>query len=74
MPILRLLNGSPYGPREIDTMTAAYIEALRLSDVADRTSPVAELMARRVIGLFAGGESDAQRIAELVAKEFDQLG
>ena len=51
VPILHLLQGSPYGPREIETMTKAYETALGLCEVNDRTSPTAELMARRVIGI-----------------------
>lgn len=74
MPILRLLQGSPYGPREIETMTTAYEAALRLCEVNDRTSPIAELLAKRVIGMFSSGEDDPQKIAATVAKEVKSLG
>lgn len=74
MPILRLLKGSPYGPREIETMTQAYEAALCLCEINDRTSPTAELMARHVIGLFASGEDDPKKIAVEVSKEIKSLG
>ena len=70
MPILRLLQGSPYGPHEIETLTTAYAEALRLLNVWDRTSPVAESIARRTIALLSSGEADPSVIARAVAKEF----
>ena len=70
MPILRLLKGSPYGPRDIEIMTKAYVEALRLLNVWDRTTPLAESIAGRTVALFSSGETDALVIARAVAKEF----
>jgi hypothetical protein len=72
--ILRLLNGGLYGPEEIEIMVVAYQAALRLSGVTDRTSLTAELMARRLIGIFAAGETDPQKIAADVAANFSPFG
>lgn len=74
MPILRLLQGSPYGPRDIEVMTKAYQEALRLLNVWDRTTPIAESIAQRTIALFSSGETDALLIARSVAREFAPIG
>jgi hypothetical protein len=73
VPILRLLRGSPYGPREIEIMTAAYQEALHLTGVTDRTSAVAELMAKSVIDRFSTGEDDPHELGRRVAKEFNPM-
>jgi len=74
MPILRLLKGSPYGPREIEVMTKAYEEALRLLNVTDRTSPIAESIAQRTIALFFwSGETDVLAIAQAVSEEFASI-
>jgi len=70
VPILRLLQGSPYGPREIEIMTKAYLEALRVLNVVDRTSPIAESIAQRTIAHFTSGETDASIIAQAVSDEF----
>jgi hypothetical protein len=70
MPILRLLQASHYGPREIGIMTLAHREALHLCGVTDRTSPSAESLAKQVISKFANGERDSLVIARAVAREF----
>lgn len=67
MPILKLLQDSPFGPREIDIMERAYKEAIRIAGITDRTSPDAESLARAVIASFKYGETDPRVIAEQVA-------
>jgi hypothetical protein len=66
MPILELFEGAAYEPRDIQIMTEAFDEALRLEGVADRTSVLAELIARRVLMQFQKGEVDPKRIAQIV--------
>jgi hypothetical protein len=70
MPILRLLRENPYGPRDIEVMTKAYEEALRLLNIVDRAGPLAETIALRTIALFSGGETDVSIIARAATKEF----
>ncbi|QAY96374.1 hypothetical protein CWB41_12070 [Methylovirgula ligni] len=67
------MRGSPYGPKEIEIMTAAHEEALALAGVTDRTSAVAELMARRVMDLFFTGADEPNEIGRRVAEEFSKL-
>ncbi len=67
MPILRLLQNSVYGPPEIEIMKNAYQEALQISDLADRTSVAAQLLAFRVIALFKSGETGPHLIAKTAA-------
>ncbi len=67
MPILKLLQNSPFGPREIDIMERAYKEALRIAGITDRTSLPAENLAKAVIALFKDGEIDPHLIAEQAA-------
>jgi hypothetical protein len=63
MPILRLLQGSPYDALAIGIMTVAHLEALRICGLTDGASPEAESIAKRVISKFADGETDANEIA-----------
>lgn len=69
MQIQKLVERGAFGPREIEIMTAAYEEALRLTGLTDRTSPRAASIAQRVIVLFEKGEDDATRIAKLAIVE-----
>ena len=65
---MKLLPGGTYGPSETQIMVDAYMEALRLAAVTDRTSARAESIAKRVIFLFEHGETDSRRIAHLAIK------
>jgi hypothetical protein len=67
MPILRLLKKGSYEPNDIQIMTQAFEEALRLAGVSDRTTIEAESIARRVIRQFEGGVTDPALIAREAA-------
>lgn len=73
MPILRLLRGSPYYPEDVEIMMQAYLEALRLLNVRDRTTSLAESIAQCTILLYSHGETDAHALARAVANEFKSL-
>lgn len=64
MPIYRLLQDGQFGPREIDKITKAYEEALKMIGLTDRSSLAAEVLATRIIAAFQSGETDQHRIAE----------
>lgn len=64
MPILRILERGTYEPRDIQIMTVAFEEALRRAGVTDRTTVVAERIARHVLAQFEKGERDAKQIAK----------
>jgi hypothetical protein len=70
MAIYRLLQNSAFGPDEIRCMTTAYEDALRILGLADRTDPVTEIIAKRIIEIAQTGVRDplhirAQAIADL---------
>jgi hypothetical protein len=67
MPIYRLLQGGQFGPQEIDQMVRAYEEALKMIGLTDRSSPIAEAIARRVISAYQSGETDQHRMAQKAA-------
>lgn len=67
MPIRSLLSANSFDEYQSKTLTDAFEEALRLADVADRTSLPAEAIAQRVIVLFKTGEKDPKDIARLAA-------
>ena len=62
MAINRLMREASFGPAEIAVMTAAYDAALERLRLKDRTDPITELVARKIIEVFRRGEHDPPRI------------
>jgi hypothetical protein len=69
MPINRLLANSKLGPDEIENLNLAFQQALRSLDLVDRDDPLAELVARKIIGIDATGVHDATEIAKIAVKQ-----
>jgi len=62
MAIYRLLQKSAFGPEEIERMTAAYEDALRVLGLTDRADPMTEILAKKIIEIAQTGERDPARI------------
>jgi hypothetical protein len=71
MTIHQLIREGVYGPDEIRAMAEAYENALHTLRLVDRTDPVTEIVAQKIIEIWRTGERDPHRIAALA---FDQLG
>ena len=69
VPIYRLLQGSAFGPEEIRRITAAYEDALRALQLADRSDPITEIIAKKIFEIAQTGERDPERIRTLALKE-----
>jgi hypothetical protein len=68
MAIYRLLQKSAFGPEEIERMTTAYEDALRALGLTDRSDPMTEILAKKIIEIAQTGERDPARIrAQAVA-------
>jgi hypothetical protein len=63
--IHRLLQNSVLGPDEIARMSIAYEQALKNLGLVDRTDPVTELVAKKIIDIARTGETDPVRISTL---------
>ena len=70
MAIKRLLQGSAFGPDQIDRIAAAYIQVLHALRLTNRIDPLTEIVAERIFGIAQTGEVDTARITELTLKEF----
>ena len=68
MAIYRLLQNSEFGPEEIDRMTAAYEDALRVLRLANRSDAITDLVAEKIVEVAQTGERDANRIRDLALK------
>lgn len=69
MPLQRLLQQASFGPAEISVLTNAYEAALKLLRLIDRTDPVCELIAAKIILVYRMGERDAAKICARAIKE-----
>ncbi len=69
MAIYRLLRNSPLGPAEIKRMTDAYEHALLALGITDRSHPLTESIAMKVIAITQTGELEPLLIAARAVKE-----
>ena len=72
MPIYRFMKEAAYGPDATRVMTEAYENALHILRLVDRTAPVTEIVAKKIIEIWRTGERDAHRIAALAFEELGQ--
>ena len=69
MPILRILQNSPCRPEDLRILVAAYertLEALRLKD---RSDPITEIVAKKIIEIGETGLRDPEQISERAIEE-----
>jgi hypothetical protein len=64
MPIHRLLDGETFGPDHIQAMSDAYERALALLGLKDRSDPLTEIVAKKIIEMAQTGERNVQRLSE----------
>jgi hypothetical protein len=64
--IYRLLQNSGFGPEDIERMTTAYEKMLVLLGLKDRSDPMTEIVAKRVIEVAQTGEKDPDLICALI--------
>ena len=69
MAIYRLLQGGAFDERAVNAMTTAYEAALGELGLADRTDPVTEIVACKIIEVAKTGERDPERLCDLALKD-----
>ncbi len=69
MAIYRLLQNSAFAPEDISWLVAAYEDCLRILNVADRSDPVTERLAKKIIEIGQTGMRDPVQIGRLALKE-----
>ncbi|HTZ02435.1 MAG TPA: hypothetical protein VMC05_08890 [Xanthobacteraceae bacterium] len=62
MPIYRLLQQSAFSPEDIDRLGTAFEDALRVLKLADRSDPLSETIAKKLIEIAQTGERDPRQI------------
>jgi hypothetical protein len=73
MPIYRLLQHQAFEPEVTAVLGKVFEEVLRSLGLADRSDPLTELVARKVIELAQRGERDPVRLQRLIIEEFQQI-
>ena len=69
MTIRRLLKDDKLaGPHDVEPLYRAYRDALRSLHLVDRNDPVAEIVAKTVIGIGATGVREPSEISKIAVK------
>jgi hypothetical protein len=68
VPLYRLLQEGTFDPDAVAAMSAAFEEACRALGLAERTDPLRDLVAQKVIDCARAGERDPVRLRESVLK------
>jgi hypothetical protein len=61
--IYRLLQSSAFGPEDIERLSTAYEEALRLLQLSDRSDPITQIIAERIAQTGVHEPSEICRLA-----------
>ena len=69
MAIYRLLQNSPMGPEEIAVLTDAYERTLKKLSLVERSDPITQLIAKKIIEIGQRGVRDPSQVSTLAIKE-----
>ena len=70
MAIYRLLQNSAFAPEDIAPLVAAYEDCLRTLKLSDRSDPITEIVAKKIIELA----QDSARLGRLALEEIRVSG
>ena len=69
MAIYAMLRNTAFDPDAVKALATAYENACAALDLVDRTDPLTEIVAKKIIEYARSGERDAARLCEAVLKE-----
>jgi hypothetical protein len=69
MTIHTLLKKTTFGPDEIERLVAAYEKTLQALGLKDRSDPITQLVAEKIIAVGRLGIEDPEDISKLALKE-----
>lgn len=69
MAIYRLLQNSPLGPEEISRLVSAYEATLKALGLKDRSDPITQMVARKIIEIGQTGVRDPFQLSTLAVRE-----
>lgn len=71
MAIYRLLQEQAFAPEDVENLTAAYEAALKALRLSNRTDPITEIVAKRIIEIAQTGVRDPTALCAAALKEFN---
>jgi hypothetical protein len=74
MAIYRLLQNSAFAPEDITPLAAAYEECLRTLKLSDRSDPITEILAKKIIEIAQTGVRDSGQLGRLALAEIGHSG
>jgi hypothetical protein len=74
MTIHRLLQNSAFAPEDIAALVAAYDECLRTLKLRDRSDPITEIVAKKIIEIAQTGIRDSAQLGRLALQEIGLSG
>ncbi len=74
MAIYRLLQNSGFDPESVTIMTTAYEAARERLGLVDRSDPLTELLARRIIDIARTGVRDPASLCDQVLQSIGKPG
>lgn len=69
MAVYRLMQNSPLGPDEISRLVSAYKETLKALGLKDRSDPITQMVARKIIEIGQTGVRDPLQLSTLAVRE-----
>ena len=73
MPMDRLLDNASFDPVALTALRNAYEGVCAALQLADRTDPLTEVVAKKIIEHARRGERDPLRLREIVLKELQSM-
>jgi hypothetical protein len=70
VPLYRLLQSCAFEPVAIEVMSAAFEDVCRTLGLAERSDPLRDMVAKKVIEFAQRGERDQARLTELTLAAF----
>jgi hypothetical protein len=74
MAIYRFLQNAAFAPEDIAPLVAAYEDCLRTLKLSDRSDPIAQVLAKKIIEIAQTGIRDSARLGRLALEELGVSG
>ncbi len=69
MAIYKLIQNTAFEPKDIERLVTAYEQTLRTLRLKDRSDPITQLVAEKIIAIGRLGIEDPAEISKLALKE-----
>jgi hypothetical protein len=69
MAIYKLIQNTPFEPKDIERLVTAYEQTLRALRLKDRSDPITQLVAEKIIAIGRLGIEDPAEISKLAIRE-----